>query len=105
MTDPQAYKRRLETRLQELSSRLHHIEDELEEPVSGNWDEAATEREDNEVLEEMGQEGLREVRAIRATLKRIEHGTFGTCAECGEPISAERLEVVPHTALCRNCAV
>ena len=33
--------------------------------------------------------------AIDAALKRIDDGTYGTCANCGEPIPAERLEAVP----------
>ena len=104
MTDIAGYKAKLEARLKELDVRLHHIDDELDEPVSTNWDEAATEREGDEVLEEMGQEGLKEARAITAALKRIEDGSFGVCVQCGEEISAERLDAVPYAPLCRNCA-
>ena len=41
---------------------------------------------------------------IDAALARIKNGTYGDCAGCGCKISAERLEAVPHAALCRNCA-
>ena len=37
---------------------------------------------------------------IDAALRRIEEGTFGTCAVCGKPIGEERLEAVPYAKLC-----
>ncbi|WP_370337811.1 TraR/DksA family transcriptional regulator [Parvularcula marina] len=104
MTDLSAKKAQLEARLAELESRLHKIDSDLDAPVSKNWDEAAIERENDEVREEIGHEGLKEVRAIRAALTRIEDGTYGECIDCGEEISPERLEAVPYAALCRKCA-
>lgn len=104
MPDINACKAQFEARLKELNLRLHHIEDELDNEHSRNWDEAAVEREDDEVLQEMGREGLQEIRAIKAALARIEEGTFGTCAHCGEEISAQRLDVIPYAALCQRCA-
>lgn len=99
-----AQKECLEVRFAELDQRVHHIEDELDEPNSRNWDEAAVEREDDEVLQEMGNEGLKEMRAIKAALARIEDGSYGVCANCGATISPERLAAVPYTLLCRHCA-
>jgi DnaK suppressor protein len=43
------------------------------------------------------------LRAIDEALARIERGTFGACASCGQPISAARLGAVPWTHLCRDC--
>lgn len=40
---------------------------------------------------------------IEAALRRIETGTFGECAECGDPIGAERLRARPVTTLCIAC--
>jgi RNA polymerase-binding protein DksA len=40
---------------------------------------------------------------IDEALARIEKGTYGLCQECGEPISPERLEAVPHARLCIDC--
>ena len=37
---------------------------------------------------------------VRGALKRIENGTFGKCAEDGEPIDEARLEAVPWAAFC-----
>jgi DnaK suppressor protein len=40
---------------------------------------------------------------IKEALARIEDGTFGTCEECGEEISEERLKARPVTTLCIEC--
>lgn len=36
-------------------------------------------------------------------LDRMDRGTFGLCVDCGEPLSVERLEVLPQVALCMPC--
>ena len=91
-------------RLSELDSRLHAIEADLDTEHSKDWDDAAVEREGDEVLEHLGQAGQEEIRRIRAALQRIRDGEYGYCAKCGEEISAERLDVLPDTPLCRACA-
>ena len=91
-------------RLSELDSRLHAIEADLDTEHSKDWDDAAVEREGDEVLEHLGQAGQEEIRRIRAALQRIRDGEYGYCAKCGEEISAERLDVLPDTPLCRVCA-
>jgi RNA polymerase-binding transcription factor DksA len=98
------YERILRTRLEELEARLHKIEHDLDEPPNKDFEERVTERGNDPVLEEIGATGLAEIRQIRAALDRIAKGEFGECTKCGEEISEDRLEVVPHAALCRNCA-
>ncbi|HWB82578.1 MAG TPA: TraR/DksA family transcriptional regulator [Bryobacteraceae bacterium] len=43
------------------------------------------------------------LREISDALHRIELGTYGTCLECEEPISAKRLEAVPWARYCVAC--
>ena len=40
---------------------------------------------------------------LNRSLDMIKEGTFGICTTCGELISKERLEEVPHTSMCFNC--
>ena len=40
---------------------------------------------------------------VEAALERIDHGEFGICLECDEPISPKRLAVVPWAAYCLQC--
>ena len=104
MTDVARYEARLRKRLAELQKRLTGIEEALDEEPDPDAEERATEREGDEVLEGLGQAGLAEIRMIEAALARVEDGSFGVCVNCGETISDERLEVVPHAPRCRNCA-
>ncbi|ACO31482.1 MULTISPECIES: TraR/DksA family transcriptional regulator [Acidobacterium] len=40
---------------------------------------------------------------VRLALERLEDGSYGECAECGEDISPRRLEAVPWTPYCISC--
>jgi len=42
--------------------------------------------------------------ATDAALRRIEDGTYGICTNCGKPIGEERLQALPWTNLCIDCA-
>ena len=46
---------------------------------------------------------LAELRAIDAALSAIKAGTYGICADCGEPISLERLNAEPIAKRCIVC--
>jgi DnaK suppressor protein len=41
--------------------------------------------------------------AVLDALLRIEHGTYGTCADCGSPIPEGRLDARPEAARCVKC--
>ena len=43
------------------------------------------------------------LQAIEEALWRIEKGTYGVCRDCGEPISAARLNAIPWTRVCITC--
>jgi RNA polymerase-binding transcription factor DksA len=80
------------------------LEDETGDLVSGSADnhpaDTATETVDREIdytLEENSGNVLRE---IEAALERLDAGTFGNCAVCGNPIEPERLEYLPWATLC-----
>ena len=96
--------KQLKARLVELDHHLHEIEDALDEPADQDVEERAVERELDEVLEGIGNVELHEVQMINAALKRIADGEYGDCVKCGEKISEERLDILPATPLCRNCA-
>ncbi|MBM9437956.1 TraR/DksA family transcriptional regulator [Actinacidiphila bryophytorum] len=42
--------------------------------------------------------------ALERAAERLEQGEYGRCEVCGEPIAAERLEVLPAAATCVRCA-
>ena len=94
----------LRARLAELEGRLGRIEKHLEQKPNPDWEDNAIEIEMDEVLEGLGQAGSTEVDLIHLALTRIKNGTYGVCVRCGNDISSARLDVVPHTAQCRDCA-
>ena len=45
-----------------------------------------------------------ELGKIDAALRALDEGTYGTCTNCGNPIARERLEAIPWSATCIDCA-
>lgn len=104
MTSLKQRKAQLESRLAELDDRLHSIGEELEDHNNPDLEDHATEVEADEVLQGIGRAGQNEIRMINAALERIADGSYGICARCGDDISQERLEALPYTPVCKNCA-
>jgi len=104
MTPTTDRKTALTARLADLTARLHGIDEALREGHTQDWEDLATEREGEEVLEGIGQAGLQEIRQIEHALARIDAGDYGICAKCGGEIAEARLDVLPWTPLCAACA-
>lgn len=105
MTPVETRRKQLESRLADLDGKMKEITAELDTPANPDWDDQATEHEGDQVLEAMGLNAVQEVRMIEAALTRIEEDEYGFCVKCGNQISEERLDVLPHTPFCRDCAV
>ena len=41
---------------------------------------------------------------VADALRRIDAGTFGRCTNCGREIAGERLNALPYTPFCVDCA-
>lgn len=104
MTKTDHFRQKILHRLDELGVRMSGIETELDLPKPRDLNDQAIDLEDDEVLETLGLAAQQETRELRAALKRCDDGGFGICANCGEAISDERLELVPQAQLCRRCA-
>lgn len=46
---------------------------------------------------------IAEVREVEAALRRMQDGEYGDCADCGEAIAPERLQVQPAARRCMAC--
>jgi DnaK suppressor protein len=97
-------KYQLEQRLAELRLRLSSLKSDVTQPHSGDSAERAQERENDEVVDVIGNQTATSIRAILAALERIENGTYGTCGNCGEAIGGARLTAMPEATRCLNCA-
>ena len=93
--------------LEELDDRLAKITDDVrhtDEPVEKDFSEQATQNENNEVQDYLGNSARTEIGMIKQALSRIESGEYGVCQVCGEPINIERLKVIPYSNMCVKCA-
>jgi RNA polymerase-binding transcription factor DksA len=106
MTDKQhaAVRKKLEERLEVLNAKIREIDHDLREPGDADFEENAIEREGDEVLEGLGAAGVIEINHIKHALERIENGTYGECEMCGGDIAPKRLEALPYTSVCIDCA-
>ena len=101
MRDTTLYRKALLDRLGELDSRLHHIETELDEPHSKDWEENAVEREGDEVLEQLGHSGEAEI-AREFDVEWIEKGILRRVSEqtdVGAPVRVYTDSTKVHSAL------
>lgn len=106
-TNDAAIRRRLLARREELATRRRRVERDLgrqNEPLVADFSDQATQVQNDEVLEAIGDSASRELEAIDAALERIASGRFGVCSECGQRIENARLEAVPYALRCSRCA-
>src|SRR5210317_1514603 len=94
----------LEQRLSELQKRLASIKKDVTRSHSGDSAEQAQERENDEVVDAIGNETAQSIRVIQSALERIDDGSYGVCESCGEDIAPGRLEAIPEATRCVNCA-
>jgi DnaK suppressor protein len=99
-----ALKIQLEERLAVLQARLLSLKRDVSRSHSGDSAEQAQERENDEVLDVIGNETSLSIERVRAALQRMEHGVFGVCDRCGGPIADARLQVMPEAIRCLDCA-
>jgi DnaK suppressor protein len=88
-----AAKARLEAQLAELEGRQNRITEALDEPLSPDASERATEMEDDQSLEGQALLITREIASVKRALTRIENGTYGECVRC---VARLRLNVWRH---------
>lgn len=105
MLDTQVFKDRLTALKAEVTQCIKAIDQDIRhEDMSADWSEQATERENDEVLESLGNSADQKLLMINNALQRIEVGEYFVCSECGEPIPSARLELLPFSSLCVDCA-
>jgi len=88
----------------ELAQKLERIKSRVTTPGHSDWSEQAQERENDEVIDALGNEVRRELQLVNLALFRMKEGDYQYCSDCGENINIERLKVLPYTQLCITCA-
>ena len=100
----EALRAQLEESLATLQDRMQKVRKDVTREHSDDSAEQAQERENDEVIDAIGNETALSVRLIRSALDRMDDGTYGQCEQCGEDIAPDRLEVVPEADRCVRCA-
>jgi len=98
-------RRMLEDRRMEIQDKLRSIRESLPAAVAEVKD--AEEQSVNDFVQDMDF-ALMEMKSetlgkIDEAIHHLEHGTYGTCAECNREIAEARLKAVPFATLCRDC--
>jgi DnaK suppressor protein len=95
----------LRARLAELTAHLDQLRQEI--VVDDDVDDEATQayRSNNRefVMTTMERE-IRNVAEIEQALERIAKNEYGVCVTCETPIPDKRLNAIPWTRLCVDCA-
>lgn len=90
--------------LEDLDDRLAKITHDVKEPLDKDFEEQATQAENDEVLDSLGNAARTEIEMVKQAIARIDKGEYGLCQVCGNPISKERLKAVPYSSMCIKCA-
>ncbi|MGD8466478.1 MAG: TraR/DksA C4-type zinc finger protein [Anaerolineae bacterium] len=95
---------RLERQLQQVRGDLAQLDERLEtkgdyglgkgDPLIVRWELNLALREEMETR----------IAQLEEALERLGAGTYGICESCGQAIDPERLEALPQTRLCIDCA-
>ena len=105
MQDVGQFKQKLEALKTEVTHRISALDKDIRhEGMTADWTEQASERENDEVLESLGNASTTELLMINRALKRINDGEYFSCSLCGEAIPTARLKLLPFTTNCVNCA-
>lgn len=90
----------LDERLTKITSDVRHSDDVIEK----DFEEMATQNENNEVQDFLGNSARVEIAAIKHAITRLDSGDYEMCQTCGEAINSERLKAVPFSVQCIKCA-
>lgn len=108
------FRKRLEEEKERLEEQIEDYERDLEEarltesssdrsPDPGNAEASSMKLEYAKELS-IEQNTLDLLSKVNRALERVEAGTYGICESCGNSIPVERLDVLPYSTLCVECA-
>ncbi|RBW49880.1 TraR/DksA family transcriptional regulator [Marinobacter sp. F3R11] len=100
-------KAELETLKADLIARLERYEAHQQRKggaLDKDSEEQASQIQNDEVVDSLEEETRAELAQIKVALERIDQGIGEECEVCGKPIDPRRLQVLPYTTVCVNCA-
>jgi RNA polymerase-binding protein DksA len=99
-------KKRLMNRRREIFKQVAHLEAEREELGQRNIEPIDEAQKENlaRLVYKLDERGREEIEEIDWAIDKMESGSYGRCELCGKTIPFKRLEVLPATRMCRECA-
>ena len=94
------YQASIVERREKLARHVHH----RDEPLPQDFAEQAVEMENDETMRALEDELSEQARDVDNALRRLAEGNYGICTSCGEDIAEQRLEALPATPICFDCA-
>jgi DnaK suppressor protein len=93
-------------RRQEMLQQVAHLEFEREELEQHSIEAVDSAQGENlaQLIRKLDERGKEEIGEIELALTKMSSDRYGICELCGKSIPIKRLEVLPATRLCRNCA-
>ncbi len=102
----ESFKKRLETRQQELRRMVTRTEQDgrtIDDDSAQDIADRAASSYTKEFLFHQSNNDRQLLQMVENALSRIREGSFGECISCGKEINAKRLEAVPWTRHCIEC--
>jgi DnaK suppressor protein len=103
-------------KLEKFEKILSSERDQLRVRISGRLDEVYVDREPDDEAALASDSATKDITVatlererrtleeVESALQRIQKGSYGLCAFCGEPIPDARLQALPSARLCITCA-
>ena len=106
------FRESLESERKRVQDALQYLQEETpdggdasqESRLDDHFTDSAAVTYDREMDFSLEENSEQLLEAISRALQRIEDGTYGKCANCGEDIPVERLEAIPYAEYCIDCA-
>ena len=99
-------KSQLLNRRREMLAQVAHLEFEREELGQHFIESIDSAQKENlvQLVNKFDERGKEEIEEIDLAIDKMESGSYGKCELCGKSIPIKRLQVLPATRLCRQCA-
>jgi DnaK suppressor protein len=102
--DSTSERAKLEQELARAIEELAIINQKLEEKGDFGLGQGASTVYEWEMNLALRESAEAKIQSIQMALERLDQGGYGFCEVCGQPIDPDRLEILPHTTLCVQCA-
>jgi RNA polymerase-binding transcription factor DksA len=97
-------KKQLEAELREAEEELQELKHRLDDKPEFGLGEGSTGAYSWEMALARKESVMTRIEDLQEALSKVDEGSYGRCERCGAQIDPERLEILPATTLCVDCA-